>query len=92
MKFNESISILNNFYIDSGSIPYISDIPLFEGKIRRNNFLVVQHEIKHAVLEFEKTNSFKQHPLWKSHHLSDLDFNASTMPIRNGLAKLLKNK
>ena len=75
MKFNESFSTLNYFQINSGSIPYVSDIPLFEGKIRKNNFLVVQTEIKQAILEFEKTNSFKQHPLWKSHHLSDLDFN-----------------
>jgi uncharacterized protein (TIGR02466 family) len=75
MKFNESISILNSFQIDNGSIQYAADIPLFEGKLRKNSFLTVQNEIEHAIKEFEKTDSFKQHPVWKSHHLTDLHFN-----------------
>lgn len=90
MKFNESISILNSFHIDSGSIQYAADIPLFEGKLRKNNFLLVQTEIEQAIKEFEKTKSFKQHPVWKSHHLSDLDFNKNF--IKNYNCKFLEEE
>lgn len=90
MQFNESISILNRFQINNGSIPYIADIPLFEGNIRKINQKSVQEEIANAILTFEKNNSFKQNPSWKTHHLSDLYFNDNF--IKDYSCKLLEEE
>lgn len=83
MKFNETVSILNRYSIDNGSIQYIGDIPVFEGKIRKANASIVQDELKQALDKFQEEDGFKPHPVWKSHQLSDVHFNNNFLTTYN---------